>query len=97
MSELLYSYYLVNNCLQCLHVGGETRDTHEAAVIDLEDTLEVGIDGHQLGRQASVGRNSNTVLARHSNHHITVVIEDRLYRSSYFDVCREIGFYLFAS
>ena len=34
--------------LQCLTVGSEARDTHETLLIDLEYTLEVAINSHQL-------------------------------------------------
>ena len=32
-----------------LRISGEAGDTHEAGFVDLEDSLEVAIDGHELG------------------------------------------------
>ena len=64
--------------LQGLNICGESGDTHEALVIYLEDSLEVCVNSHQLRGETGVSSDGDTVLARHSNHHITVVIENRL-------------------
>ena len=34
--------------IECLAVGSESGDTHEAALVDLEDSLEVAVDCHEL-------------------------------------------------
>ena len=68
--------------LQSLDISSEPGDAHEAAVIDLEYSLEVGIDCHLLGGEAGVCGDRDTVLASHGNHHITIVVEDRLEENS---------------
>jgi hypothetical protein len=77
MSELLHQLLGIIN-LQCLHVSGEPRDAHEAGIVDLEDSLKVGVNGHQLGRETGVSGDCNTVLACHGYHDVTVVVEDGL-------------------
>lgn len=47
-------------------------------IIDLEDALEVSIDGHELRGQARVSRDSDAVLPRHGHHGVAVVVEDGL-------------------
>ena len=34
--------------IECLAVGSESGATHEAALVDLEDSLEVAVDCHEL-------------------------------------------------
>ena len=59
----------VRNCdLQSLAVGGEARDTHEALLVDLEHTLEVAIDSHELRGESSISCDRHAVLAFHGNH-----------------------------
>lgn len=70
--------FKISSFLQGLDISSESRDTHEALVIDLEDSLEVGVNGHQLCGETGVGSDGDTVLAGHGNHHIAVVIEDGL-------------------
>ena len=60
--------------LQGLAIGSESRDTHEAALVDLEHALEVAVNSHELGRETRVCRNSNTVLALHGKHRVSVVL-----------------------
>ena len=55
-------------------VGGEAGDTHKTSLIDLENSLEVAVDGHQLGGQTRVRGDSHTVLALHGNHGVAVVL-----------------------
>ena len=57
-----------------LCVRGQAGDTHEAALIDLEDSLEVAIDGHQLSGQTRVSGNRDAVLALHRDHRVPVVL-----------------------
>ena len=64
--------------LQGLDISSESGDTHEALVIDLEHPLEVGVNSHQLGGETGVSSDGDTVLAGHGDHHVAVVIEDRL-------------------
>ena len=47
-------------------------------VVDFEDALEVGVDGHELRREARVGRDGDAVLAGHGDHGVAVVVEDGL-------------------
>ena len=64
--------------LQCLHISCETGDAHEAVVVHLEHSLEVCVNSHKLRRETGVCGDGDTVLASHGNHHVTVVVEDRL-------------------
>ena len=64
--------------LQCLHIGAEARDAHECVVVDLEDALEVCVDGHELRGETGICGDGDAVLASHGNHHVTVVVKDRL-------------------
>ena len=77
ISELLVgmSYEL---SLQSLHVGAQARDSHKGVVVHLEDTLEVGVDGHELRGETSVCCDGDTVFACHSDHRVAVVIKDGL-------------------
>ena len=68
----------ISSFLQGLDISSESGDTHEALVIDLENPLEVGVNGHQLCGETGVGSDGDTVLAGHGDHHVAVVIEDRL-------------------
>ena len=77
--ELLIECYYVFSFLQGLNISSETGYTHEASIIDLEDPLEVGVDGHQLSGETGVSCDGYAVLAGHSHHHVAVVVEDRLY------------------
>ena len=70
--------FKISSFLQGLNISSESRDTHEALVIDFEYPLEVGVNCHQLCGETGVGSDGDTVLAGHGNHHIAVVIEDRL-------------------
>ena len=65
--------------LQGLTVRGQARDAHEALLIDLEHTLEVAVDGHQLGGKTRICRNSHAVLALHGKHGVSVILV--LYRA----------------
>ena len=65
--------------LQGLTVSGEARDAHETLLIDLEHTLEVAVDGHQLGGKTRICRNSHAVLALHGKHRVSVIFV--LYRA----------------
>ena len=60
--------------LQSLAVSGEAGDTHEASLIDLEYSLEVAVDGHQLRGETCVRGDGHTILALHGNHGVTVVL-----------------------
>ena len=60
--------------LQSLAVGGEARDAHQRPLVDLEDSLEVAVHGHQLGGQTRVSRNRHAVLALHGDHRVAVVL-----------------------
>ena len=57
-----------------MNIGGEARDTHEALVIHLKDSLKVCVNSHQLSGKAGISRDRNTVLAGHCYHHISVVL-----------------------
>ena len=63
-------------CLQGLHVGTKTREAEETVIIDFEDALEVLRDGHEASRKSGVGSESDTVLAFHSEHSVSVVAKN---------------------
>ena len=60
-------------CVEGLAVGGQARDTHKAQIVDLEDSLEVAIDCHELRGQPRVRGDRDAVLALHRNHRVAVV------------------------
>lgn len=74
INELLYLYKNAN-ALQCLHVGRESRHTHKRGIVYLEDSLEVCVDGHQLGGETGVSCDRHAVLASHGHHGVSVVVE----------------------
>ena len=59
--------------LQGLHISGQARNTHETKVVDFEHTLEVVVNGHQVGCETRVSSNCNAVLACHCHQRVTVV------------------------
>ena len=60
--------------LQSLDISGKPRDTHQGVVIDLEASLKVAVDRHQLSRKASISSNGDTVLTCHRDHRVSVVL-----------------------
>ena len=57
-----------------LYISGESTEAHKSHVVDLEDSLEGGVDSHQLLAQSSISSDSHAVLASHSHHGVTVVL-----------------------
>ena len=66
--------YVFNSYLQGLNVSGEAWYAHEALVRDLEDSLEVAINRHELSREPGVCCYRDAVLARHGDHGVTIVL-----------------------
>ena len=62
--------------LQSLDICSEAWDAHEALISDLEHSLEIAIDRHELGREARVRRYRYTVLSLHGHHGVAVVLVD---------------------
>ena len=60
------------------NISSKTRDTHDSLVIDLENSLEVGVDSEQLSAQPSIRGNGNAVLASHGDHGVSVVSVEAL-------------------
>jgi hypothetical protein len=60
--------------VECLHVSGESTESHEGEIVDLEDSLEGGVDSHELLTESSISSDSYAVLSSHSDHGVTVVL-----------------------
>merc|ERR1711998_350167 len=52
--ELIHVVLKLHEGRECLDIGGKARDAHQGEVIDLEDALEVAVNGAHLLTEASV-------------------------------------------
>ena len=62
--------------LQCLNIGGETRESDEDAIVDLGDSLEIGGDCLKLHTEPSITGDGEAVLPHHSYNCTSIVLED---------------------
>lgn len=60
-----------------MSIGGEARESDEELVVNLGNALKIRGYSLELNAEPSVAGNGEAVLADHSHHGASVVLEDR--------------------